>query len=198
MKKIWILIPILIVWFLSQRGKIHSPIGHNPKTSKSAPMINPSLQLPEPTTEKKWALPKHHELKTERFHSPLGSTVIHHFSQNGVPIVGMEIRVKQEPNGLLEEENTYRAIAEIPIDRDRVAEQVLDLKSKPGRYDLSSLSADSLVILVRDAMSEGELAFATTAIDRAGTGEPTQLLIRVDDGKILKRSFGRREIHSKN
>jgi hypothetical protein len=67
------------------------------------------------------------------------------------------------------------------------------LKAQAGRYQLDGLTADSLVILVREGLKEGELAFATSAVDKARPGVPTQLLIRSDDGKILRKSLGRKE-----
>jgi hypothetical protein len=124
----------------------------------------------------------------------MGKTLVYSFSQNGIPILGMNIRLRELPDGsLLEEENSYLPISEVPIHRALLEEQASHLKAQAGRYQLDGLAADSLVILVREGLKEGELAFATSAVDKARPGVPTQLLIRSDDGKILSKSLGRKE-----
>ena len=197
MKKFWLIIPILLVWFLSSEKQVESLSKLSESVLQKETALPPETQPnPEktPTPSERWGVQRYHEIQTESFDSPLGRTLVYSFSQNGVPIIGMNIRLKERSDGaLIEEENSYRPISEIPIHRNVLEEQAIHLKSQTGRYQLEGLTAESLVILVREGLKEGELAFATSAVDKARPGVPTQLLIRSDDGKILRKSLGRKE-----
>ena len=197
MKKVWLIIPIFLVWFLSSEKQVESFSTHSKSTPPKETVSLPEAQLTQektPIPNERWGVQKYHEIQTESFDSPVGRTLVYSFSQNGVPIVGMSIRLKERSDGsIIEEENSYRPISEIPIHRNVLEEQATHLKSQSGRYQLDGLTADSLVILVREGLKKGELAFATSAVDKARPGVPTQLLIRSDDGKILRKSLGRKE-----
>jgi len=197
MKKLWFIIAILLMWFLSAE----KPVEPLSVQSRPAPKKENVLQQetrPSPGKEtiptEQWGVQEYHQIQTERFESPLGRTLVYSFSQDGVPIQGMTIRMREQSDGsLVEEENTYRPISEIPIRREVLEEQAAQLKSQEGRYQFDSLSADSLVIVVREGLENGELAFATSAVDKTRPGTPTQLLVRSDDGKILQKTVGRKE-----
>jgi len=197
MKKLWLIIPIFLVWFLSSEKQVESFSKPSESVLQKETALPPETQPTQektPTPSERWGVQRYHEIQTESFDSPLGRTRVYSFSQNGVPIIGMNIRLKERSDGaLIEEENSYRPISEIPIHRNVLEEQATHLKSQSGRYQLDGLTADSLVILVREGLKKGELAFATSAVDKARPGVPTQLLIRSDDGKILRKSLGRKE-----
>jgi len=200
MKKLWLLISVLLVWFLSSKNRIEPLIESATKRHSSASKLGKETsrgkrdQTMVSSVSNQWGIQSYHEIQTESFDSPMGKTRIYSFSQDGVPIIGMTIRLKEQADGsLIEEENTYRAISRVPIHRGNLEAKAEQLKTNDGRYDLTGLTPDSIVILVRDGLEEGELAFATSAVDKARPGVPTQLLIRSDDGKILRKSFGRKE-----
>jgi len=195
MKKSWLLIPILFFWFFNQKESSMSirPVREEKRMEvlsvKATQQTGPKFE-----TIKQLKTQEYHEVQRESFDSPLGKTIVYSFSQEGIPIVGMAIRMRQESNGtLVEEENTYRPIPKIPVNRQVLEEQANQIKETSSRYDLSSLSPESLVILIREGIDEGELAFTATSTDKLRSNHPVQVVVRADDGKILRKSFSRKE-----
>lgn len=197
MKKLWLVIPILILWFLSKKEPLEvsilKPLKKVQAVAASSVQNTSSDSLARPAERSSFKIQDYHQVESEKFESPLGNTVIYSFSQDGIPILGMRVRLKQQPDGLMiEEENTYRPIPKIPISKETLENSLAHLKENKTRYDFSALSTDSLVIWVREGMKQGELAFSTSAIDTIGSGALTQLVIRSDDGKILRKALGRK------
>ncbi|MFM8270476.1 MAG: hypothetical protein ACKN9V_09840 [Pseudomonadota bacterium] len=194
MKRLWILIPILLVWILSDSSEVRSSFVKPPQKIKNEVRETKPVQPDQVIEAKGWGIQEYHQAQLESFDSPLGKTLVYSFSQDGIPILGMNIRLKEQPDGsLIEEENTYRPISRVPMNRVALEQQAAKLKESQGRFDLTGVSTDSLVIIVREGMQEGELSFTTSAFDKMGAGGLTQLVIRSDDGKILQKSFGRKE-----
>lgn len=148
---------------------------------------------------KQFSIQSHHQITPEEFPSPLGTTRVYHFSQGGVPILGMVVRLAKDLRGrVVEQENTYRPIPEVPIDVPEIEKQAADLKERSlndGRYQISQVDLASTVILVRKNVSEGQIAFSLSAKDTFQKSEPIQLLVRSTDGKVLQKTFGRKDFH---
>ncbi|NBT58440.1 hypothetical protein EBT16_06615 [bacterium] len=195
MKKSWLFIPILFFWFFYQKESSESifPV-RDEKSVEVLPVKAIKQTGAKFETIEQLKIQEHHEVQRESFDSPLGKTIVYSFSQGGIPILGMAIRMRQESNGtLVEEENTYRPIPPIPVNRQVLEEQANLIKENSSRYDLSSLSPESLVILVREGIDGGELAFTATSTDKLRSNHPVQVVVRADDGKILRKSFSRKE-----
>ncbi|NBX81644.1 hypothetical protein EBQ90_00940 [bacterium] len=150
--------------------------------------------LNEEKLRQQWGVQDYHQMEAEESESPFGKTVSYRFVQEGVPILGMVVRMTQNTSGeFVEEENTYRPIPRVDLDIQDLAERAEIIKTDMDRYQMSDLNTESLVILVRESVSEGELAFSTQAIDSVLNSKPTQLLLRVEDGQLLQKGFLRAE-----
>lgn len=153
----------------------------------------------EAVLRKKFSIQSYHQITPEEFPAPLGTTRVYHFSQSGVPIQGMVIRLMKDIQGrVIEQENTYRPIPELSIDIPEIEKQVADLKENSlnnGRYQISQVDLDSTVIFVRKNLAEGQLAFSLSAKDTLQRSEPIQLLVRATDGKVLQKTLGRKDFH---
>ena len=163
--------------------------------SEEPRVLAPGYQdLNEEKLRQQWGVQDYHQIEAEESESPFGKTVSYRFAQEGVPILGMVVRVTQNASGeFVEEENTYRPIPRVDLDIQDLSERAEIIKTDLDRYQMSDLNTESLVILVRDNVSEGELAFSTQAIDSVLNAKPTQLLLRVEDGQLLQKGFLRAE-----
>lgn len=165
----------------------------DPKSKKSSEMII-KWDMTENELRKHWKIEDHHEIRKVEFESPLSVERIYRFSQNGIPILGMEIRIKKEIDGsITETENSYQPISEVKIDRSLLSERAVQLPQELKRYSVAPISNDSTIIFVRENTHQGELAFAVSGVDRALTNRPAQLVLRVEDGQVLHRTFGRND-----
>lgn len=168
--------------------------------SRAIASVEPQAVVPryqdlnEEKLRQQWSVQDYHQMEAEESESPFGKTVSYRFAQEGVPILGMVIRMTQNASGeFVEEENTYRPIPRVDLDIQDLAERAEVIKTDLDRYQMSDLNTESLVILVRDNVSEGELAFSTQAIDSVLNSKPTQILLRVEDGQLLQKGFLRAE-----
>ncbi|NBX93535.1 MAG: hypothetical protein EB078_02970 [Proteobacteria bacterium] len=139
----------------------------------------------------KWQIAEYHEVSSTVSEFPLGKTIVYHFSQDSIPIIGMSIRVRVGTNGeVFEEENSYRPIEKTLIAEGNGKARIQALQKESSRYRwVNNSDQDPRVILVRDGLSQGELALSLEAIDKMRGERPTQLILRAVDGKLLKRTF---------
>jgi len=153
-------------------------------------------QISEQEFRSRWGIQDHHEIKPVEFESPLGVERVYRFSQNGIPIIGMEIRLKKLLDGsVLEVDNSYRPISALSISESVLSERALRLPAEVKRYQLSAIDKESTVIFVRKNLNEGELAFTASGSDKVLSNRTAQLILRVEDGQILHRSFGRSDFN---
>jgi hypothetical protein len=174
----------------------------NQKTVRINEMPNSASPLwidDEESLRKIWGIQAYHQILREEFQSPLGASRVYRFSQGGVPIVGMLIRVSRDISGQVrEEENTYRSIPELALNSTEMESRALEIKAHSlngGRYEPSHFELSSAVIFVRKNLTEGQLAFALSAKDHGQDGGRVQLLVRASDGKVIQKTFGRKEFH---
>ena len=163
-----------------------------------SPSITSELDLSLEFVRKKWNIRDYHEIDSNVFKSPLGQTIVYSFKQGAIPILGMEIRIRMDrERRVLEEESTYSPIPELKMDEKLVEHQLTDLARQiKERFQIEEISSDSLVIFKRPALSEGELAVSTAARESFRGGQVLQVLLRLEDGKLLMKAQGRSEFGS--
>jgi len=166
--------------------------------SKQLPALDSQAEWNVDFLRKKWNIREYHQIGSTEFKSPLGKTILYSFKQGNIPIVGMEIRIRVDLNGkVIEEEGTYSPIPEMKVDEKRVEEQITDLLQQTNeRFQVETANPDSLVIFKRATLSEGELALSVPAKDTFRRGQILQVLMRLEDGKLLMKTQGRPEFDS--
>lgn len=143
-----------------------------------------------------WGLKEYHRLHPTVFRTPLGTRINYAVYQGQVPILGMEVRIQIDRFlKVAKVENEYRPLARIDIPEnlpkveelvDRHLDEVFELDRRAG-------VSDAPVLVPVRGSDEPVLAFVIPAKEKTNRRRPVQLLLRADDGQILRRSVSRAE-----
>jgi len=140
----------------------------------------------------------YHELVPQVSRTPLGPRIIYQIRQDGVPIIGMNLRLRLNRElEVIEFENRYRPIHKIEIDAPLKPEEVLERVADRYRFAPTSetLAFATKVIFAKEGDSIPELAY-TMPMSRCGPRSPhCQVVFRASDGQLLARSVARAEFY---
>lgn len=128
--------------------------------------------------------------------TPLGSIIKYTFSQDSVPIVGMEINIRIGSNLMVEDiENNYRALERAEINNLLEDAQREDLAQLlPSRYGVDPSSGPPDTILYVTAQDPSPVpSYVVRTTDRGKQNRKVDLVIRAADGQILGISVPRQE-----
>lgn len=138
----------------------------------------------------------YHKLHPVVFRSPVRTTVKYSASQDGVPLVGLEIQFVLGPDGKVAEvENRYRPVKRANLKLPRLNPlEIVKTLSPEFHWEDGDASSVPLLLFVRENSDTPEPAYALRVIDTRSPASPQQLVVRATDGKILTKSLARQEL----
>lgn len=141
----------------------------------------------------------YHEFRPAVFQNPLGARVSYQVYQDGVPVVGSELRLQIGKNqDVIDVDNRYVALERVVLKEGNylTGPQLQELV-RVSNYlpDPSGLGDPSRVIFPLPGSTSGELAYVISAREPSGSRRPVQILLRATDGQVLGKTFSRMEFH---
>lgn len=139
---------------------------------------------------------EYHELKPHVTRTPLGSRVVYDVYQDGVPIVGMQIRLRMNREMEIDEiENGYRALDKVDVDPKLTPSEAFDRVSEGRNFSptAETFAFAGKIIFVRENAETPELAYVMPVQKCGARASHCQLVIRANDGQLLARSVARAE-----
>lgn len=140
-----------------------------------------------------WRLAAHHEFRGEVSENPMGSQVVFHIFQDGIPVEG-EIRMRYNRQGELEEvENRYQPLDYVDVKAAASAEDTMEqYRSQRQRFAVSEQAIVGKPQIIAGENNEGVLVYPTNGFDHSARSAPVQLLLRAGDAQILKIEYARK------
>ena len=139
----------------------------------------------------------YHEFRPTVFQNPLGARVSYQVYQDGLPVVGSELRLQIGRNqDVIDIDNRYVAIEKVQVrEADYLTQTQLQELVRVSNYlpDPSVGTDPSRVIFPLPGSTSGELAYVVSAREPAGSRRPVQILLRATDGQVLGKTFSRME-----
>ncbi len=142
-------------------------------------------------------LKSYHEMRPSIFQTPLGARVTYQVFQDGVPVVGSEIRLQIGRNhDVMDLDNRY-----VPLERvDLSAHGGLDNGQVQELMRVSNYLPDpsvgdepARVLYPVPGTNRAELAYVVSAREPSGSRRPIQVLLRASDGQVLGKNVSRAE-----
>ncbi len=137
-----------------------------------------------------------HEMKPSVFQTPLGARVTYQVFQDGLPILGAELRMRLGRDNVVHLESQY-----LPFERADVnpvsaigTAQVQDLMKASNYLPDPSVGTEPARILIPvQGTNRAELAYVVSAREPGGSRRPVQILLRASDGQVLGKNYSRME-----
>lgn len=129
-----------------------------------------------------------HDIEKSVSTTPLGSTVVFTFSQGGLPIVGMSIRIKMDlQSQITDVENTYIAFPKVDFSKDDLLQPSDVVKYLPSRFVLDEVAGfqPARQLMNLEGASELTPAYVIRTRDRDDNLKPITLLINAVNGELL-------------
>lgn len=144
---------------------------------------------------KEWGIREHHDLVASVFKTPIGARVKYSVFQEGIPIVGLEIRIRLGRDLSIQAVNNKY----VPLEKAQIkSHDFLTGREVLENWQSSLLRPDKThsrkldKVLVYLAGNESpELAFVVPGRDRMNRA--VQILLRARDGQTLMTSYSRAE-----
>lgn len=142
-------------------------------------------------------LRSYHEMRPSIFQTPLGARVTYQVFQDGVPVIGSEIRLQIGRNhNVMDLDNRY-----VPLERvDLSAHGGLDHGQVQELMRISNYLPDpsvgdepARVLYPVPGTNRAELAYVVSAREPSGSRRPIQVLLRASDGQVLGKNVSRAE-----
>lgn len=140
-------------------------------------------------------LKPYHQFKPIELRSPIVNTVKFSVSQDGIPIIGISLTFRFDPNGrLLQIDNQYRGLEKADtnprslLSIDEVLEKSLDQYSMID----TNLDAVPMILFATSTSERPELAYVLTVKEKTGERRPLEVVFRATDGQILAKSAARK------
>lgn len=139
-----------------------------------------------------WGVREYHELRGEEFPGPLGTEVRYKVYQDGLEVMGLELRVEVDANGSVTETgNNYLPMARADLSQPELAPDEAIRRSGVADGDVASAAMSARrVLFAGPGAEEPELGFAVS-LDNDPNG-PSSAIVRASDGQPLARNFARR------
>lgn len=142
-----------------------------------------------------WQIQDHHELRPAVHESPLSTEVKYAVYQDGVPIVGLEIRIRIGKGTEVESvDNRYLPLKKVDVNDvllSEANETVERLRSLGYAVDNKAQGEWSRVLVPVEGTDVPEVAYVITARDMRRRS--VELLVRATDNQILRRMYPRSE-----
>lgn len=148
-----------------------------------------------------WKIQSHHELVGEEFQSPLGSRVRYSIYQEGLPVFGLGIAFRLNPDlQILEVENEYRPLEKADLQGPQLGvTEIVQDASKRYRFvaDGNLANSTAKVLFAHPAESTPSLAIVIpmkeSVTEKGKRSRGFQMMFRARDGQLLQRTASRAE-----
>lgn len=143
-----------------------------------------------------WGIKNYHRLHPTVFRTPMGTRINYAVYQDQIPIIGLGVRIHVDRNLRVKEvENEYRPLSRVDVPDDLPKPRDLAAKTFEDYYDVDEGAglSEAPVLVPVNGSDKPVVAFVIPARERTRRRRPVQLLLRADDGQVLRRSVSREE-----
>jgi hypothetical protein len=178
----------------------HAAVGGWEVPGRPAPAVESPLEIAEKYLKdhaEEMGLKDYHEMRASVFQTPLGAKVSYQVFQDGIPVVGSEIRLQiGRDQTVMDVDNRY-----LPVERVEISgvsalssAQVQDLMQVSNYLPDPSVGGDpAQVIFPVPGPHRAELAYVVAAREPSGLRRPVQVVLRAADGQVLGKNVSRME-----
>jgi Zn-dependent metalloprotease len=139
-------------------------------------------------------LQSYHQFRPVVSTSPLGASLVYQVYQDGLPVVGMELRLKlNRENEVKEVSGNYRPMPKVDLDEEVMLPNEI-LQRIPSRFAVNHLSSNvERELIALSESDELQLVYAISARDRDNNLKPVQIIVKASDGEIVRKAESRPE-----
>ena len=140
-----------------------------------------------------WGIRDYHELRGEEYPGPMGTEVRYKVFQDGLEVVGLEVRVEVDSMGSVSETgNNYAPMGRADLSQPELApDEALRRSGIVAENDVPSAAMNARrVLFVGSGADEPEVSFSFS-LD-GDPDSPSAMIVRASDGQPLARNYARR------
>jgi hypothetical protein len=140
-----------------------------------------------------WGIRDYHELRGEEYPGPMGTEVRYKVYQDGLEVVGLEVRVEVDANGnVTETANNYAPMGRADLSQPELPpDEAVRRSGIVQDNEIASAAMNARrVLFAASGADEPELSFSFS-LDGDPSG-PSAAIVRASDGQPLARNYARR------